>query len=74
MEEISREEGYWGREKRIEEGGMGKMNGVGDIIINMTDKYHAWDGGGLVGEEAGADLSKSRVTLGSRTRFCFHYL
>ena len=24
--------------------------GERDIIINMTDKYPAWDGGGLVGE------------------------
>ena len=27
MEEISRDEGYWGREKRLEEGRTGKRNG-----------------------------------------------
>ena len=27
---------------------MGEWNGVGETF-NMTDKYHAWDGGGWVG-------------------------
>ena len=61
-----------GKENRRRKNG-GVEWGGRDMMINMTEKISGM-GWGWVGEEAGADLSKSRVTLGSRTRFCFHYL